>query len=50
MPAIEKSGVVVNKINEHWIEFNGVASIGDVLEMRPHKSLEGNFNDPNIKR
>lgn len=50
MPAIEKSGVVVNKINEHWIEIYGVAYIGDILEMRPHISLEGNFNDPNIKR
>lgn len=50
MPAIDKSGVIVNRINEHWKEVYGTAYIGDILEMQPHKSLEGNFNDPNIKR
>lgn len=51
MPAIEKSGVVVNQINEHWVDhYDGTAHIGDILEMYSHINKEGNFNDPNIKR
>lgn len=45
MPAIDKTGVVVNKINEHWVDhYNGIAHIGDILEMRMHSNFEGNFN------
>lgn len=51
MPAIETSGVIVNKINEHWVDhYDGTAHIGDIIEMYSHISKEGNFNDPNIKR
>lgn len=51
MPAIEKSGVVVNTINERWVDhYDGTAHIGDIIEMYSHESLEGNFNDPNIKK
>lgn len=47
MPAIDESGVIVNAINLNWVEKNGKATIGDVIEMMPHKNLLGNFNDPN---
>lgn len=51
MPAIDKSGVRVNQINEHWVDhYDGTAHIGDILEMYSHLNKEGNFNDPNIKR
>lgn len=51
MPAIERSGVVVNQINEHWVDHrDGTAHIGDIIEMKSHAHLEGNFNDPNIKK
>lgn len=51
MPAIDKSGVIVNKINEHWVDhYDGTAHIGDIIEMGSHQDLSGNFNDPNIKR
>jgi len=46
MPAIDESGVIVNAIDLEWTESNGIATIGDVLEMRFHKNLSGNFNDP----
>lgn len=46
MPAIDKSGVIVNKINEHWVDhYDGTAHIGDILEMGMHLNTEGNFND-----
>lgn len=46
MPAIDKSGVVVNRINEHWVDhYDGTAHIGDILEMRMHDNFEGNFNE-----
>ena len=45
MPAIETSGVIVNKINEHWVDHrDGTAHIGDILEMGSHLNTEGNFN------
>lgn len=50
MPAIDTSGVIVNKINEHWVDhYDGTAHIGDILEMGSHDNKEGNFNDPNKK-
>lgn len=46
MPAIDKSGVIVNRINEHWVDhYDGTAHIGDILEMRMHNNFEGNFNE-----
>jgi hypothetical protein len=46
MPAIEKSGVIVNTIPEHWIvRPDGVAVIGDILEMTHHQNFSGNFNE-----
>lgn len=46
MPAIDKSGVIVNRINEHWIDhYDGTAHIGDILEMTMHNNFEGNFNE-----
>lgn len=51
MPAIDKSGIIVNKINEHWIDhYDGTAHIGDVLEMRMHSNFEGNFNSPENRK
>lgn len=51
MPAIDVSGLVVNTIHEHWVDhYDGTAHIGDIIEMRSHQSLEGNFNDPSIQR
>lgn len=51
MPAIDASGVIVNTMHEHWIDhYDGTAHIGDILEMRSHAHLEGNFNDPNINK
>lgn len=47
MPAIDESGVIVNAIDLQWMESNGKATFGDIVEMRHHRSLEGNFNDPN---
>jgi Protein of unknown function (DUF616) len=49
MPAIDKSGVVVNMIDEKWVEKGPVATIGDVVEMRQHANFSGNFNDPQLK-
>lgn len=46
MPAIDKSGVIVNVINEKWVDhYDGTAHIGDILEMRLHNNFEGNFNE-----
>lgn len=45
MPAIEKSGVIVNVIDEHWIEKGPIATIGDVVEMGMHAHFSGNFNE-----
>lgn len=51
MPAIDKSGVIVNTIHEHWIDhYDGTAHIGDIVEMRMHNNFSGNFNDPSIKK
>jgi hypothetical protein len=44
MPAIEKSGIRVNIINDGWI-LNPTATLGGVVEMRHHKHFEGNFNE-----
>lgn len=46
MPAIDKSGVVVNMIPRIWkILPNGTAVIGDVLLTTYHNNFEGNFNE-----
>ena len=45
MPAIDKSGVIVNMIDEKWIEKGLVATIADVVEIRQHAHKEGNFDE-----
>lgn len=46
MPALDKVGLVVNMIDEYWVQdYQGKAWIGGVLEMGMHKNLEGNFNE-----
>lgn len=45
MPAIDKSGVIVNMIDEKWQEHDGVATIGGIIEMRHHANFSGNFNE-----
>ena len=46
MPAIEVSGVLVNQINDYWVEDGrGLARIGGIVEMIQHKNFEGNFNE-----
>lgn len=47
MPAIDKSGVRVNMIDESWQIAGGRAIIGGVVEIFNHKHFEGNYNDPN---
>ncbi len=47
MPAIERSGVIVHSIPQHWrILPNGTAVMGDIVQMMVHNNLEGNFNNP----
>lgn len=43
--AIDTSGVIVNVIPGHWVEKDGKAWIGDIVEMYQHKNLSGNFNE-----
>lgn len=45
MPAIEKSGVSVNRINDKWSIIGYTAFIGGIIEMFNHSNLEGNFNE-----
>lgn len=46
MPAIDKTGVVVNAISRLWeIQADGSATIGDVLVTGFHNNFEGNFNE-----
>lgn len=45
MPAIDRSGVLVNTIPGHWVEEGRTASIKGILEMVNHKHFEGNFNE-----
>ena len=49
MPAIDESGVKVNAIDLTWEDKGDKAILSDIAEMYWHKSLEGNFNDPNKK-
>ncbi len=44
MPAIEKSGVRVNMINERWMQGPGFASMADSIAIFHHKHFEGNYN------
>jgi len=46
VPALDKSGVILNVIDGQWTEINGVAYIAGIIEMVGHKHLEGNWNQP----
>ncbi len=46
MPAIEKSGVVVNVITEPYVFLpNGTAVKGNIITIEHHQNFEGNFNE-----
>jgi hypothetical protein len=44
MPAIEKSGIKVNFINERWFQFKDCAIIGEAVSIISHLNAEGNWN------
>jgi hypothetical protein len=45
MPALTKSPVKVNMVNEHWQIIGNRAIIGGIVEILPHLNNKGNWNE-----
>jgi hypothetical protein len=45
MPAVDKSGVRINAVPEKWVQFDGHATMGGVVQIVHHLHTEGNWNE-----